>query len=500
MGSDPSLEPFNQVTGSDRIPGPAEGGITLIQSPPGAMLYTNATIITMNRRREILSDGALLVDGTRIGAVGKTAELARRFPDEQAFDCQGGIMLPGLVDTHVHMAQTMLRGISEGRPLAGFGQWLFGRIFPLQGSYQPGDARASAALCLLEMIKSGTTAFVECLLAEHYGLDQLARLCLDSGIRAALGNVVMDVSPQTRDATGWHPGMWQTRESGIEATIAGHRRWTDEDGRLQIWFGCRSLEPANDLSLFPEVSELSQAHDIGLTIHLAEQESDNDYARSLGHRSHVELAHSLGLLGPRTILAHCTAADEEDIVLLAETGTTVAHCPANNSATGWGPARIDEMLDAGVNVTLGCDGAPTNANMDLLRDLRIACHVTRMRRHSRQALSPERVLEMATRNGAKALGLEGKTGSLEPGMKADFIVIDVDAPHLQPVWNPVATVVFAAQGADVDTVVVDGRELMSRREVKSLDEESILADVRTRHLDVAARAGVDGLGSEWPLL
>lgn len=464
------------------------------------MLYTNATIITMNGRREILSDGALLVEGASIGAIGKTAELVTRFPDERVHDCRGGIMLPGLVDTHVHMAQTMLRGISEGRPLPDFGQWLFGRIFPLQGSYQPGDARASAALCLLEMIKSGTTSFVECLLAEHYGLDQIAQLCLDSGMRAALGSLVMDVSPETRDATGWHPGMWQTRESGIEATMAGHRRWTGADGRVQIWFGCRSLEPANKLSLFPEVAELARAHDMGLTIHLAEQEGDNDYARSLGHRSHVALAESLGLLGPRTVLAHCTAADEDDIARLAATGTTVSHCPANNSATGWGPARIDEMLDAGVNVTLGCDGAPTNANMDLLRDLRIACHVTRMRRHSRLALSPEQVLEMATRNGAKALGMEGKTGSLETGMRADFIVIDVDAPHLQPVWNPVATVVFAAQGADVDTVVVDGSQLMARRQVQSLDEEAIVADVRSRHLAVAGRAGVGGLGPEWPLL
>ncbi len=464
------------------------------------MIYTNATILTLDDQRRIISSGAVRVVGNNIDSIGKADELATAHPDDETIDCRGGIMLPGLIDTHVHTSQCLLRGVSEAAGPGDFHTWLYGRIFPLQGTYTSDDALASASLCVLEMLKSGTTGFVECLLARHYGLDGIARMCLESGIRAALGNLAMDVSPEKRDSAGWPIEMWQDRESGISGTIEGSSRWNDDRGRLQIWFGSRSVEPINDLSLFPELAALSEEHGIGITIHLAELESDNEYARSLGHRSHIALADHLGLLGPRTVLAHCTIADDADIELLATSGTTVAHCPANNSATGWGPARIVDMLAAGVNVTLGCDGAPTNANMDLLRDLRIAAHVARMRDHTRAAITPETILEMATRNGARALGLQSTIGSLEPGKAADFIVINVDAPHLQPVWNPVATVVFAAQGSDVDTVVIDGTLVMHHREMKTMDEAAIVADARARQAEVARRCGIDDLGSSWQVV
>lgn len=150
------------------------------------MIFTHGTIITMNPAREIIDDGALAVSGDRIDAVGKTAELRRRYPDAEEIDLTGHIVMPGLIDTHVHLAQTMLRGLSEGKRLADFSNWLFDRIFPLQGSYTPDDARASARLGVLEMLKSGSTGFVECLLAERYGFDGIAEACVESGIRAAL--------------------------------------------------------------------------------------------------------------------------------------------------------------------------------------------------------------------------------------------------------------------------------------------------------------------------
>ena len=463
------------------------------------VIFTHGTVITMNPSREILTDGAIVVSGDRIETVGKTSELLSRYPVADEIDLAGHIVMPGLIDTHVHLAQTMLRGVSEGKRLGDFSNWLFGRIFPLQGSYTTADAAASARLGVLEMIKSGTTGFVECLLAEGYGFDGIAEACVESGIRAALGKVVMAVSPADRDELGWHHGMWQTRESSITQTLEAHDRWEGAGGgRLQVWFGCRSAEPVCDLSLYDEVSELARERGMGITIHLAELPGDNEFARSLGFRSHVDLAAGHGLLGPRTVLAHCTVADREDCRLLASTGASVSHNPANNASAAWGPAPVTDMLDAGVNVALGCDAAPSNANLDLLRDMRIACHSARQRAGSRLAIGPETVLEMATLNGARAVGLGDKLGSLEPGKKADFITIDTDAPHLQPVWNPVATAVFAAQGRDVDTVVIDGRIVMRDRVVRTMDEAAVLDDVRSRFRAVAARAGVTGLESEWP--
>ena len=158
------------------------------------------------------------------------------------------------------------------------------------------------------------------------------------------------------------------------------------------------------------------------------------------------------------------------------------------------------MISAGVNVTLGCDGAPSNANMDVLREMRIATHVARMHERTRLAITPETVLEMATINGAKAMGMADEVGSLDPGKKADFIVVDIDAPHMQPVWSPAATVVFAAQGSDVDTVVIDGQVIIAGREVLTMDEEAIVADAKRRKVEVAERANVVGIDPPWPLL
>jgi cytosine/adenosine deaminase-related metal-dependent hydrolase len=464
------------------------------------MIFDNLMIITMDPARRIITHGAVVVIGNSIAEVGKSREIVSKYPAEDRIDCNGNLLLPGLIDTHVHMGQCLLRGVSEGRKHADLGNWLIKRIFPLQGSYTEADGRASASLCMLEMLKSGTTGFIECLLAENYGFDGIAAVAVQVGLRAALGKVVMDWSPEKRDQLGMHPGMWQTREASIANTLAAYDRWNGAgDGRLQVWFGCRSAEPANTPTLFDEVSRLARARDMGITIHLAERDSDKQYARSQGYRSHVEFAHGHGLLGPRTVLAHCGASDAQDWELLVSTGASVSHNPANNAAAGWRTAPIVEMLAAGVSVALGCDGAPTNTNMDLLRDLRVAAQVARARAESPLVMASETVLEMATLNGARALGVAALAGSIEAGKRADFIIINTDAPHLTPVWNPVATVVFGAQGSDVDTVVVDGRILMQGRQVRTLDEGAILEDARQRYHDVAQRAGVKDIGPQWPV-
>ncbi len=327
------------------------------------MIFENATILTMNAGRQILEQGAVAVTGREISAVGKSKEIVERFPGKRRFDCNGNILMPGLIDTHVHLAQCMLRGISWHSSNGGLFGALTGMIWPMQGSYTEEDGRASAALCVLEMLKSGTTGFVETLLAENYGFDGIADLCLQAGIRAALGKVVMDISPEWRDRIGMHPGMWQTRESSIANTLAAHDRWEGAgDGRLQVWFGCRSAAPRNNPSLFDEVSQLARERDMGLTIHFAEQPVDVEYAQGQGFRSPTEFGAAHGLLGPRSLWVHYVMSDAEDWKLVADSGTSISHNPANNSYAGWGPAPAWDMLQAGVNVSLGCDSAP----MDLL--------------------------------------------------------------------------------------------------------------------------------------
>ena len=460
------------------------------------MIFDNATIITMNPQREIILNGALAVDGRTIAAVGKSRAIRERFAEKKVVDCSGDVLMPGLVDTHVHTAQAMLRGCADDLSLL---DWLGKRVWVLQGSYTAEDGRASAALCALEMIKSGTTAFIEAMLAERYGIDGVAEVLVQSGMRAAIGKIVMDQPSYGKVQSFMHPGLVEDGETSIRNTLAAHDRWDGAgDGRIQIWFGPRTpggVTPA----LYDEIGKLARERGMGITIHNSEVRDDQAYAASQGCRSAVEFIHAHGLLGPRTVLAHCVWTDEEDWKLMAETGTHASHNPASNAKTATGIAPVEGMLAAGVNVSLACDGGPSNNTYDMIRDMRLASYLACLRENSPIVVPAETIMEMATINGAKAMGLGDQIGSLEAGKRADFIVINMDAPHLTPAWDPISAIAYAATGADVDTVVIDGKLVMRHRQVLTLDEGAILADVRGRYRAVAERGGLQ-IGPRWPVI
>ena len=267
------------------------------------MIFDNATIITMNPRREIITNGAVVVEERDIVAVGKSRELRERFPHHTLIDCSGDVLLPGLIDTHVHTAQAMLRGCADDLTLL---DWLGKRVWVLQGSYTAEDGRASAALCALEMIKSGTTSFIEAMLAERYGIDGVAEVLLQSGMRAAIGKIVMDQPSYGERKSFMHPGLIEDGETSIRNTLAAFDKWNGAgDGRLQIWFGPRTPGGVTP-SLYDEISKLARERNMGITIHNSEVKDDLAYAASQGHRSAVEFIHAHGLLGtPHRAGARC---------------------------------------------------------------------------------------------------------------------------------------------------------------------------------------------------
>ncbi len=460
------------------------------------MIFDNATIISMNPQRQIIIHGAVVVDGDRIVSVGKSNDVAEQYPNKRRINCNGMVLMPGLIDTHVHTAQAMLRGCADD---LGLLDWLIKRVWVLQGSYTEADGKASAALCMLEMIKSGTTSFIECMLAERYGFDGVAVVVMQSGMRAAIGKIVMDL-PSYAEAEGvMHPGMVEDGETSIANTLIAYDKWHGAaDGRIQVWFGPRTPGGVTP-GLYDQISALAKSREMGITVHLSEVREDLDYARSEGFRSPIEFVQAHGLLGPRSVLAHCVWTDEQDWELMAETGTHVTHNPASNSKCASGIAPIHGMLKAGVNVTLGCDGGPSNNTYDMIRDLRMVSYLANLREEDPTVVPAEAVLEIATIHGAKAMGLEDEIGSIEVGKKADFILVNMDAPHLTPAWDPVSTIVYAAHGTDVDTVVIDGKLVMEGRQVVTLDENAILEDVRKRYREVGARAGLE-IGPRWPVL
>ena len=459
------------------------------------LIYEHGTLITVDAERRIIRDGALAVEGERFVGVDKTQALRERFPQAPRADLHGRVVTPGLINTHVHMAQAMIRGCADDMELL---EWLGKRVWVLQGNYTAEDGRTSAELCLLEMLKSGTTAFVESMLAECYGFDGIADVAVRSGIRATLAKIVMDMGTYASKDSWMHPGMIEERETSLTNTLAMHDKWNGAgNGRIRVWFGPRTPGGASS-ELYREIGALARERGMGITVHLAEVQADRLYLQEHFGRTPAQYAEDVGLVGPNVLLVHTVWMDLGDIAILARTGTHVSHNPVSNAKLASGIAPIPEMLAAGVNVTLGTDGGPSNNTYDLVHDMRWASYLHKARTLNPLLMPAESVLEMATIRGARALGLEREIGSLEVGKQADFVTFNLDKPHVIPHFDPVSTLVCSASGADVDSVVIQGRMVVQGGRVLTMDEERILREAASRAQMVWARAGVE-TKPRWPV-
>ncbi|MCD6488903.1 MAG: amidohydrolase [Desulfurococcales archaeon] len=446
-------------------------------------------VITLDKERRIIRDGAVAIDQGEIVAVGKREELDRdyRYYSSILIDTSRQIIMPGLVNTHVHMVQGLLRGCANYLPLI---DWLTKRVWPLQGNYKPDEALASAKLVILEMIKSGTTTFLETGLVGRYGPDQIIEeAILKSGIRAAVARHVMDLTGYATQENALHPGLVEEGDTSFKDTIRLYHKFHGKGNRVWIWFGPRT-PGAVSIELYRKISETARELKTGITMHLAEVREDVEYTmRDFGKRP-VEFAHWVGLTGPNVVLVHVIWVTDEEIRLLAETGTTVSHNPCSNMKLASGMCRVSDMLRMGVNVALGTDGGPSNDTYDLLREMKHAALLQPVRALNAQAVRVEEVIEMATINGAKALGLDYMIGSIEVGKRADIITIDYWKPHLRPLNNPLSHLVYSASGHDVRSVIIDGKMVMLNRRVLTLDEERILEEADKAAYNLYNRAGI----------
>ncbi|KAK6537677.1 hypothetical protein TWF694_011851 [Orbilia ellipsospora] len=462
------------------------------------MLYTNATIVTVNERREIIKDGALLVQGDKIIDIGKSNLLSSKYPAEDVTDLTGRVVFPGLISTHMHTAQTLLRGAADDLELIG---WLCDRIWVLQGNFTPEDGEVAAKISIAEMLKTGTTCFLESMFADRYGFDGLAKAVEESGIRGCLGKIVMDVGKYaTEEKRMMHLGLVETREQSLLGALEMHDKWDGKaNGRIKVWFGARTPPGVSD-DLLKEMSSFSRSRNIPITMHCAEVKADREFYASVGHTP-MSYCQSVGLLGEKTVLVHMVHLDDTDIKLLHETGTHVAHCPTSNAKLASGFARVPELLDANVNVGLGTDGAPCNNSNDLLQEMKLAAIIHKATHYDPTVMPAETVMEMATINGAKALGLENEIGSLEIGKKADFVAIDLRKLHLTPSFDPVSTIVYTATGRDVDMVVVDGKLLVNSGKLLTMDEEEVTRNAEEHAKEIIRRAGLqESIKGRWPLV
>ncbi|HVJ49961.1 5'-deoxyadenosine deaminase [Desulfitobacterium sp.] len=419
------------------------------------ILLKNARIVTMNPTREILN-GDLLVDGDRIAAIGQNlTEQADR-----VLDIHGDVLIPGLIQTHIHLCQTLFRGQADDLELL---DWLQQKIWPLEGGHDPESIRDSALLGIGELFLGGTTTIVDMETVHHteYALQAI----LDTGIRALSGKVMMD------DPNGGIPASLQetTQDSLQESMDLFEKYHGQGQGRLEIALTPRFVISCTD-DLLKEVARLAGAKKIFVHTHASENRSEIQVVeRTRGMRNIVYLD-KVGLTGPRLLLAHCIWLEEIEKEILVQSQTRIVHCPSSNLKLASGIAPIPELLARGAEVSLGADGAPCNNNLDAFREMRHAALIQKPL-HGPTVMPAQQVFEMATLAGARALGREQDLGSLEVGKKADLAVVSLEGLHTWPKENIdlYTQLVYQAQSSDVRLTMVDGRIVMQDRELLTID-------------------------------
>jgi 5-methylthioadenosine/S-adenosylhomocysteine deaminase len=420
-------------------------------------LIHNAVLLTCNPSFDIIHRGWIGVRADRIEAMGTTTG-DRLLPEaRQAIDAQGGIVMPGLVNTHTHLPMTLFRGLADDLPLA---TWLNERIFPAErAAIRPQSVRWGTLLACAEMILSGTTTCCD----GYFYEGVVAQALRTAGLRAVVGQGVIDHPA---------PGVPDPSRNLLRARRFC-RDWLDRSATIRPSVFCHSPITCSRETLV-RAKRLCDDHGLLFQIHVAETRAEVDHIRSIAGTTPVAYLDRAGVLDPRTLLSHGVWLDDADIALIADRGASIAHNPESNMKLASGVAPVAQMLAAGVCVGLGSDGCASNNDMDLFYAMDLAAKLQKVMRHDPTVVPARTAIRMATIDGARALGLDDQIGSLEPGKQADLIAIDTRAPHLTPMRHPAPSVVYAAKGSDVRMVMVAGRLLLQDRQLQTLDVERIM--------------------------
>jgi len=437
-----------------------------------SILIKGGVVVTVDAGDRVFEGDVLVRDG-RIAAVGEAGYTA-----DVTVDARGCAVLPGFVQTHVHLCQTLFRGAADDLELI---DWLKRRVWPLEAAHTPQSVRASARLGIAEMIRGGTTCALTMETVNH--TDAAFRAVEESGFRATVGKCMMDKGDEVPAP------LREEAEASVGESLELLSKWHGRaGGRLRYCFAPRFAVSCTR-ELLERVARLARERGVMIHTHASENRDEIELVERETGRRNVVYLDELGISGPHVALAHCVHVDESEIDLLARAGTHVAHCPSSNLKLGSGLAPVAEMLERGVSVSLGADGAPCNNRLDMFTEMRTAALLQKVRRGA-SALPAHRVLRMATVGGARALGLDAEIGSLEVGKRADLTVLDLERLHLTPRPDAVSTLVYAAEAGDVRTVLIDGRFVLREGELTTLDVREVLAEARAQHESLHARAGL----------
>ena len=421
------------------------------------ILVINGTLLTLDASYNEIVNGAMAINQDTIAAIGSVNDFSD-WSTRRIIDARGGIIMPGLINTHTHAAMTCFRGLADDLQLM---DWLNNHIFPAEAKLNDQKVYRGTLLACAEMIMSGTTCFCDMYLFE----DAVARAAREAGVRAVVGEVLYDF-----DSPNYGP-----IEKGFEYTQRLIDTW-QSDPLVTI-----AVEPHSTYLCAPELLKkafkLTQTFSLPLVIHLAESRSEVEQIKKRYGRTPVEQLAKLGILAPNVVACHCVELTENDIDLLQRFDVKVAHNAESNLKLASGVAPIPELLSKGVCVGLGTDGCASNNNLDLFLEMDTVAKLHKARSLDPTSMDALTVLKMATIQGARALGLDQFIGSLEAGKKADLIVIDTNKPHLTPMYSPVSHLVYAAMGSDVCTSIINGTVVMENGQLKTMNLRNVMEDV-----------------------
>ena len=425
------------------------------------LVIYNGTIVTVNAAFEIIPEGLLCIKAGKLQRI-ESMPADKSLPaGKESIDAAGGLIMPGLVNTHTHLPMTLFRGLADDLPLD---VWLNKHIFPAEGAHiNPDNVRWGVLLACAEMLLSGTTTCCDGYFLE----DQVAEAIRTSGMRAVLAQGVIDFPA---------PGVPDPMENmKISQTFCA--KWHNPTSLITPSIFCHSAYTCSAETL-KKAKAYCIENGLRFQIHAAETKNEWQQIQNEHQSTPIQYLDQLGILDEKTLLIHCVWIDEDDIKIIAASNASVSHNPESNAKLAAGIAPAPKLLKAGISVGLGTDGCASNNNLDLFHEMDMVAKLHKVDTFDPTTMDAATVVKMATIEGARAIGLDKRTGSLEVGKQADLIVIDTQAPHLMPIYHPESHIVYTAKSSDVRDVVVNGCVLVKDRKILRLDVEEIMAKVR----------------------
>ena len=420
----------------------------------------NGTIITVNTDFDIIEDGVVCIKDGRIEQVEARPASLSHIEAKEMIDAKGGIVMPGLVNTHTHLPMTLFRGLADDLPLQ---VWLNQHIFPAEGKHlNPDSVMFGSLLACAEMILSGTTTCCD----GYFFEDEVASAVYMSGMRAVLGQGVIDFPA---------PGV-PDPSNNIKNAVAFTEKWKEISPLITPSIFCHSPYTCS-IETLKKAKDAAASQGLLFQIHAAETRAEQEQIQSEHQTTPVQLLDRIGILDQNTLLVHTIWVDDDDIETIAKRRAKISHNPESNMKLASGIAPVADFIKAGIRVGLGTDGCASNNNLDLFQGIDMTAKLHKVNALDPTVMDARTVLYMATIGGAKAIGLDKDIGSLEIGKQADLIIIDIDKPHLVPMYNPESHIVYSVRGSDVRDVLVAGRILTRDHKLLSIDLEEILAKV-----------------------